>query len=136
MAPICIAMLLKKYRERGKHYLINSQNILSGKVIDYPTKINSHQVDSGNAMGNFHANFRTKAVGHPHSGVCGSLPNTDNPNLFLACKPKRAQKDLGISNPAQDILMLEVSDISNTQSRMPLEIARQTGGAEKILETI
>ena len=59
------------YRERGKHYLINSQNILCGKVIDYPTKIYSYQVDSGNAMGNFHANFSTKAVGHPHSGVWG-----------------------------------------------------------------
>ena len=59
------------YRERGKHYLINSQKIFSGKVINYLTEINSYQVDSGNAMGNFHANLSTQTVGHPHSGVWG-----------------------------------------------------------------
>ena len=32
--------------------------------------------------------------------------------------------------------MREISDIANTQSRMPLEIARQAGGEGKIPETI
>ena len=36
---------------------INSLNIFRGEVSDYLTKINSHQVDSGNAMGNFHGNM-------------------------------------------------------------------------------
>ena len=45
-------------------------------------------MDSGNAMGNFHANFNTQTVGHPHSGVWGSLPNTDTPDSSSACKTK------------------------------------------------
>ena len=68
--------------------------------------MNSDQVDSGNAMGNFHANFSTQTVGHLHSGVWGSLPNTDTSD----------HNDLGISNPTQDIQMLEISEIANTQA--------------------
>ena len=51
--PKLVCKFSMPYRENGKHYLINSQNNFSGKVIDYLIEINSYQVNSGNEFWQF-----------------------------------------------------------------------------------
>ena len=85
-------------------------------------------MDSGNAMGNFHSSA-PKPLDTYILGLGVAATDTSDP--FWACKTKRVQKDLGISNPAQDLQMLDISEIANTLNIVTLETARQAGGAGK-----